>query len=249
MKEERTNSFQIIDYFLIENNNKTPRNDGSSRKSQNDFNSLIENSQQEFNVENTIKQYNENKENNNKEMNERSLIQEENHKKFILQMTTSNDNNKKKEEEMKKDFDRILNELEERKNIELEQMRIEIQKEAEIFVKQKLDEIIEMEENFNNEILKKQKEINEMEIGFKKEKLNLKKKYMKEISKLLMDLTQETEKCHRMRVNLYKVERENELLVLENNNLKIINERNNEFFRILENLNNNRNHNTRNSLT
>lgn len=187
MKEERTNSFQIIDYFLIENNNKTPRNDGSSRKSQNDFNSLIENIQQEFNVENTIKQYNENKENNNKEMNERSLIQEENHKKFILQMTTSNDNNKKKEEEMKKDFDRILNELEERKNIELEQMRIEIQKEAEIFVKQKLDEIIEMKENFNNEILKKQKEINEMEIGFKKEKLNLKKKYMKEISKLLMD--------------------------------------------------------------
>ena len=73
-------------------------------------------------------------------------------------------------------------------------MRIEIQKEAEIFVKQKLDEIIEMKENFNNEILKKQKEINEMEIGFKKEKLNLKKKYMKEISKLLMDLTQETEK-------------------------------------------------------
>ena len=116
-------------------------------------------------------------------------------------------------------------------------MRIEIQKEAEIFVKQKLDEIIEMKENFNNEILKKQKEINEMEIGFKKEKLNLKKKYMKEISKLLMDLTQETEKYHRMRVNLYKVERENELLVLENNNLKIINERNNEFFRILENLN------------
>ena len=52
-----------------------------------------------------------------------------------------------------------------------------------------------------------------------------------------------------MRVNLYKVERENELLVLENNNLKIINERNNEFFRILENPNNNRNHNTRNSLT
>lgn len=52
-----------------------------------------------------------------------------------------------------------------------------------------------------------------------------------------------------MRVNLYKVERENELLVLEKNNLKIINERNNEFFRILENLNNNRNHNTRNSLT
>ena len=191
MKEERTNSFQIINYFLIENNNKTPRNDGSSRKSQNDFNSLIENSQQEFNVENTIKQYNENKENNNKEMNERSLIQEENHKKFIQQMTTSNDNNKKKEEEMKKDFDRILNELEERKNIELEQMRIEIRKEAEIFVKQKLDEIIEMKENFNNEILKKQKEINEMEIGFKKEKLNLKKKYMKEISKLLMDLTQE----------------------------------------------------------
>ena len=168
MKEERTNSNQIIDYFLIDHNDKTPRNDGSSRKCQNDFNSLIENSQQEFNVENTIKQYNENKENHNKEMNERSLIQEENHKKFIQQMTTSNDNNKKKEEEMKKDFDRILNELEERKNIELEQMRIEIQKEAEIFVKQKLDEIIEMKENFNNEILKKQKEINEMEIGFKK---------------------------------------------------------------------------------
>ena len=83
MKEERTNSFQIIVYFLIENNNKTPRNDGSSRKSQNDFNSLIENSQQEFNVENTIKQYNENKENHNKEMNERSLIQEENHKKLF----------------------------------------------------------------------------------------------------------------------------------------------------------------------
>ena len=139
---ERTNSIQIIEYFLIDYNNKIPSKTNiiktfpsntvkknsndiiskemmeSSRQNQDYFNKLIEKSQQEFNVEKTIRQYKENIEKINKEMNERRLIQEENHKKFVQQMIIPDDNIKKNEEEMQKDLEKRKNELEERKNKE-----------------------------------------------------------------------------------------------------------------------------------
>ena len=273
MKEERTNSIQIIKYILIDHIRKNPldtnkininyssiiKNNNadmiikeimeSSKKYQEDIDKLIEKSNKEFNVEKTIKEYKENIEKENKEMNKRMLLREERNNKFIQEMLIPNDYIRKRQEEIQKNVKEREEELEARANRELEILRIEKQKMEEKWEKKRLEEEkknreeIEMQRKFYEEIEQKEKEKQEMQLRFMEEKEQLMKENFKVAQKLSNDLTEETKKYLQMKKNYYDVEKQNKLLLLDNDKLKSINEINQEHIRQLNNQNNFRRNN------
>ena len=273
MKEERTNSIQIIKYILIDHIRKNPldtnkininyssiiKNNNadmiikeimeSSKKYQEDIDKLIEKSNKEFNVEKTIKEYKENIEKENKEMNKRMLLREERNNKFIQEMLIPNDYIRKRQEEIQKNVKEREEELEARANRELEILRIEKQKMEEKWEKKRLEEEkknreeIEMQRKFYEEIEQKEKEKQEMQLRFMEEKEQLMKEKFKIAQKISNDLTEETKKYLQMKKNYYDVEKQNKLLLLDNDKLKSINEINQEHIRQLNNQNNNRRNN------
>ena len=273
MKEERTNSIQIIKYILIDHIRKNPldtnkininyssiiKNNNadmiikeimeSSKKYQEDIDKLIEKSNKEFNVEKTIKEYKENIEKENKEMNKRMLLREERNNKFIQEMLIPNDYIRKRQEEIQKNVKKREEELEARANRELEILRIEKQKMEEKWEKKRLEEEkknreeIEMQRKFYEEIEQKEKEKQEMQLRFLEEKEQLMKEKFKVEQKISNDLTEETKKYLQMKKNYYDVEKQNKLLLLDNDKLKSINEINQEHIRQLNNQNNNRRNN------
>ena len=273
MKEERTNSIQIIKYILIDhirknpldtnkiniNYSSIPKNNNadmiikeimeSSKKYQEDIDKLIEKSNKEFNVEKTIKEYKENIEKENKEMNKRMLLREERNNKFIQEMIIQNDYIRKRQEEIQKNVKEREEELEARANRELEILRIEKQKMEEKWEKKRLEEEkknreeIEMQRKFYEEIEQKEKEKQEMQLRFMEEKEQLMKEKFKIAQKISNDLTEETKKYLQMKKNYYDVEKQNKLLLLDNDKLKSINEINQEHIRQLNNQNNNRRNN------
>ena len=273
MKEERTNSIQIIKYILIDHIRKNPldtnkininyssiiKNNNadmiikeimeSSKKYQEDIDKLIEKSNKEFNVEKTIKEYKENIEKENKEMNKRMLLREERNNKFIQEMLIPNDYIRKRQEEIQKDAKKREEELDARANRELEILRIEKQKMEEKWEKKRLEEEkknreeIEMQRKFYEEIEQKEKEKQEMQLRFLEEKEQLMKEKFKVEQKISNDLTEETKKYLQMKKNYYDVKKQNKLLLLDNDKLKSINEINQEHIRQLNNQNNNRRNN------
>ena len=273
MKEDRTNSIQIIKNILIDHIRKNPldtnkininyssiiKNNNadmiikeimeSSKKYQEDIDKLIEKSNKEFNVEKTIKEYKENIEKENKEMNKRMLLREERNNKFIQEMLIPNDYIRKRQEEIQKNVKEREEELEARANRELEILRIEKQKMEEKWEKKRLEEEkknreeIEMQRKFYEEIEQKEKEKQEMQLRFMEEKEQLMKENFKVAQKISNDLTEETKKYLQMKKNYYDVEKQNKLLLLDNDKLKSINEINQEHIRQLNNQNNNRRNN------
>ena len=82
-----------------------------------------------------------------------------------------------------------------------------------------------------------------MQLRFMEEKEQLMKEKFKVEQKISNDLTEETKKYLQMKKNYYDVEKQNKLLLLDNDKLKSINEINQEHIRQLNNQNNNRRNN------
>ena len=74
-----------------------------------------------------------------------------------------------------------------------------------------------------------------------KEKEQMEQKHFEEIEKMSKDLTEEKRKYTQMRNDFDRVDKQNKLLTMENNNLRNINQMNQQYIHYLTNQNNNRN--------
>ena len=270
MKQERTNEIQIkestspynkeknsipenrinINYSANPSNIQMIYNEmmENSRKFDADIDKLKEQSNKGIDIENTIRQFIENSKKSYDKIKKEERIREEKNNQYIQQMFLDSDTSRKiREEEMNKDFEKKLRHLEEERNKELEKLRIEREKrwkqmeQKSLEKERKFNEEVERQKKLYEEKVKRDNELYENKLKYMKEKEQMEQKHFEEIEKMSKDLTEEKRKYIQMRNDFDRVAKQNKLLTTENNNLRNINQMNQQYIQYLTNQNNNRN--------
>ena len=225
------------DYFCkMMNNNKI--------KHKNEIDKLIEDDEKELDIEDKIKKYREAMNKRNEERKMQDIIYEENKKKILEEMKLDEEYFQKRGEKMELDFQNKLKNLENKKQMDLEKERIEQNRRIEQIEKKRLEDEKKMQQDINNknrlykEIEKKDKEIYRIKMQNIQDKQNLEQKHYEQLKKMSKDLTEENKQNLKMRNELYKIENEKKLLVLEKDKLNKINQMNNEYIQYLNRKNN-----------